>query len=216
MRSAFAAVFFWLLLLSIPSKLLPFTPVEVHGQKVLKLTPANSSSGFSTYKNQEYRFEISYPSKWQKIEFSEGIERSQRKIVANFLSLPEGGSDTFRDYIIVEVSDLQPMHELADYVNHQIDNYMELFQGFRLIESQLSLPNVPGNKSDGKRESTLSDSKIVFTYDDPLAGTIKIIELYFQNKDKDKVYILSLHSGIRNYNNYLPIIKRMAESFLIT
>jgi hypothetical protein len=212
-RAAFVA-FFWLLLLSIPSTLPPSTPAGAHGQIVLKLAPANNSSGFSTYKNPEYRFEISYPAEWQKIEFSEGIERSQRKIVANFLSSPEGSSDNFRDYIIVEVSGLQPTYQLADYVNHQVDNYMELFQGFRLIESELSLPNIPGNKSDGKRESTLSDSKIVFTYDDPLAGTIKIIELYFQNKDK--VYILSLHSGIRNYDIYLPIIKRMAESFLIT
>jgi hypothetical protein len=213
-RAAFAAIFFWFLLLSIPSTLLPFTPVEVHGQKVLKLTSANNSSGFSIYKNQEYRFEISYPSEWQKIEFTEGIERSQRKIVANFLSLPEGSSDNFRDYIIVEVSDLQPTHQLSDYVNHQVDNYMQLFQGFRLIESQLSLPDIPGDRSDGKQGSILSNSKIVFIYDDPLVGTIKIIELYFQNKDK--VYILSLHSGIRNYDSYLPIIKRMADSFHIS
>jgi hypothetical protein len=213
-RAAFAAVFFWLLLLSIPSTFLPFTPVEVHGQKVLKLTSANNSSGFSIYKNQEYGFEISYPSKWQKVQFTEGIERSQRKIVANFLSLPEGSSDNFRDYIIVEVSDLQPTHQLSDYVNHQVDNYMELFKGFRLIESPLSLPGVSGNRSDSKQGSILSNSKIVFTYDDPLAGTIKIIELYFQNKDK--VYILSLHSGIRSYDSYFPIIKRMADSFHIT
>ena len=84
---------------------------------------------------------------------------------------------------------------------------MQLLQGFRLIESQLSLPDIPGNRSDGKQGSILSNSKIVFTYDDPLVGTIKIIELYFQNKDK--VYILSLHSGIRNYDSYLPIIKRI-------
>ena len=185
-----------------------------HVQKVLELAPANNSSGFSTYKSQEYRFEISYPAEWQKIEFSEGVERSQRTIVVNFLSSPEGSSDNFRDYIIVEVSDLQPTYQLADYVGHQVDNYMKLFQGFRLTESEPSLPNIPSNKSDGKLESILSNFKIVFTYDDPLAGTIKIIELYIQNKDK--VYILSLHSGVRNYYNYLPIIKRMAESFHIT
>jgi hypothetical protein len=212
-RAAFAA-FFCLLLLSIPSTLLPFTPVEVHGQKVLKLTSSNNSSGFSIYENQEYRFEISYPSEWQKIEFNQGIERSQRKIVASFLSLSEGSSDNFRDYILVEVSDLQPTHHLSDYVNHQVDNYRELFQGFRLIQSPLLLPDISGNRSDGKQGSILSNSKIVFTYDDPLAGTIKVIELYFQNKDK--VYILSLRSGIGSYDSYFPIIKRMADSFRIT
>ncbi len=203
-----------MLLLSIPSTLLPFIVVEVHGQKVLKLTSANNSSGFSIYKNQEYRFEISYPSNWQKIEFTEGIERNERKIVANFLSLPEGSSDKFRDYVIVEVSDFQPMHQLSNYVNHQIDNYIKLLDGFRLIESPSSLPDISGNRSDSKQGGVSPNSKIVFTYDDPLAGTIKIMELYFQNKDK--VYILSLHSEIRSYDNYLTIIQRMVDSFRIT
>lgn len=203
-----------MLLLSIPSTLLPFIVVEVHGQKVLKLTSANNSSGFSIYKNQEYRFEISYPSNWQKIEFTEGIERNERKIVANFLSLPEGSSDKFRDYVIVEVSDFQPTHQLSNYVNHQIDNYIKLLDGFRLIESPSSLPDISGNRSDSKQGGVSPNSKIVFTYDDPLAGTIKIMELYFQNKDK--VYILSLHSEIRSYDNYLTIIQRMVDSFRIT
>ena len=202
-----------MLLLSIPSTLLPFIVVEVHGQKVLKLTSANNSSGFSIYKNQEYRFEISYPSNWQKIEFTEGIERNERKIVANFLSLPEGSSDKFRDYVIVEVSDFQPTHQLSNYVNHQIDNYIKLLDGFRLIESPSSLPDISGNRSDSKQGGVSPNSKIVFTYDDPLAGTIKIMELYFQNKDK--VYILSLHSEIRSYDNYLTIIQRMVDSFRI-
>ena len=207
-------IFFSLLLLSIPSTLLPFIVVEVHGQKVLRLTSANNSSGFSIYKNQEYRFEISYPSNWQKIEFTEGIERNERKIVANFLSLPEGSSDKFRDYVIVEVSDFQPTHQLSNYVNHQIDNYIKLLDGFRLIESPSSLPDISGNRSDSKQGGVSPNSKIVFTYDDPLAGTIKIMELYFQNKDK--VYILSLHSEIRSYDNYLTIIQRMVDSFRIT
>ena len=207
-------IFFSLLLLSILSTLLPFIVVEVHGQKVLRLTSANNSSGFSIYKDQEYRFEISYPSNWQKIEFTEGIERNERKIVANFLSLPEGSSDKFRDYVIVEVSDFQPTHQLSNYVNHQIDNYMKLLDGFRLIESPSSLPDISGNRSDSEQGGVSPTTKIVFTYDDPLAGTIKIMELYFQNKDK--VYILSLHSEIRSYDNYLTIIQRMVDSFRIT
>ena len=203
-----------MLLLSILSTLLPFIVVEVHGQKVLRMTSANNSSGFSIYKDQEYRFEISYPSNWQKIEFTEGIERNERKIVANFLSLPEGSSDKFRDYVIVEVSDFQPTHQLSNYVNHQIDNYIKLLDGFRLIESPSSLPDISGNRSDSEQGGVSPNSKIVFTYDDPLAGTIKIMELYFQNKDK--VYILSLHSEIRSYDNYLTIIQRMVDSFRIT
>jgi hypothetical protein len=214
-RAAFVdIIFFSLLLLSILSTLLPFIVVEVHGQNVLRLTSANNSSGFSIYKDQEYRFEISYPSNWQKIEFTEGIERNERKIVANFLSLPEGSSDKFRDYVIVEVSDFQPTHQLSNYVNHQIDNYMKLLDGFRLIESPSSLPDISGNRSDSEQGGVSPNSKIVFTYNDPLAGTIKIMELYFQNKDK--VYILSLHSEIRSYDNYLTIIQRMVDSFRIT
>jgi hypothetical protein len=188
--------------------------VEAQEQSIQSLTSNNSSNVFSTYKNREYGFEISYPSQWQKTEFVEGIERNGRNIVTSFLSLPEGGSDKFRAYIMGEVSDFQPNHLLSEHVKQQIGEYEKLYPGFKLVESPSSISNIPSNISDSKQGNILSESKIVFTYDDPAAGTVKVLELYFQNKDH--LYIWSLHSEATNYGNYLPIIQTMVDSFHIS
>jgi hypothetical protein len=102
--------------------------VATQGQSIQSSTPNNSSIVYSSYKNREYGFEMSYPSQWQKTEFAEGIERNGRKIVTNFLSSPEGGSDKFRAYIMIEVSDFQPNDLLSEYVRQQIVDYEKLYQ----------------------------------------------------------------------------------------
>src|SRR5918992_4230216 len=108
---------------------------------------SNTYNSFVIYENAQYGFEIQYPSNWQKIEFSQGIERSGRNIVINFLSLSEGTTDKFREYFIIEIGDLQSRQRLlssssmsqssllSDYVNEQISDYKKLFKGFQLIES---------------------------------------------------------------------------------
>jgi hypothetical protein len=185
--------------------------VATQGQSIQSSTPNNSSIVYSSYKNREYGFEMSYPSQWQKTEFEEGIERNGRKIVTNFLSSPEGGSDKFRAYIMIEVSDFQPNDLLSEYVRQQIVDYEKLYQGFKLVESLSSLSNIPSNRSVGEQDNVFSKSQIVFTYDDPIAGTVKILELYYQ--DKDQLYIWSLHSEATNYGTYLPIMQKMVDSF---
>lgn len=181
------------------------------GQSMQSFTPTNNSSVYSSYKNREYGFEMSYPSQWQKTEFAEGIERNGRIIVTNFLSSPEGGSDKFRAYIMIEVSDFQPNDLLSEYVKQQIVDYEKLYPGFKLVESISSLSNFPSNKSVSERDNVFPQSEIVFTYNDPIVGKVKILELYYQ--DKDQLYIWSLHSEATNYGTYLPVIQKMVDSF---
>jgi hypothetical protein len=185
--------------------------VATQGQSMKSLTSTNNSNVYSSYKNRQYGFELSYPSKWQKTEFDEGIERNGRKIVANFLSSPEGGSDKFRAYIMIEVSDFQPNDLLSEYVKQHIGDYEKMYPGFKLVESLSSLSNIPSNRSISERDNVFPESKIVFTYDDPIAGTVKILELYYQ--DKDRLYIWSLHSDATNYGTYIPVMQKMVGSF---
>lgn len=185
--------------------------VATQGQSMQSLTSTNNSSVYSSYKNSQYGFELSYPSKWQKTEFDEGIERNGRKIVANFLSSPEGSSDKFRAYIMIEVSDFQPNDLLSEYVKQHIGDYEKMYPGFKLVESLSSLPDIPSNRSISEQDNVFPESKIVFTYDDPIAGTVKILELYYQ--DKDQLYIWSLHSDATNYGTYIPVMQRMVGSF---
>jgi hypothetical protein len=185
--------------------------VATQGQSMESLTSTNNSSVYSSYKNSQYGFELSYPSKWQKTEFDEGIERNGRKIVANFLSSPEGSSDKFRAYIMIEVSDFQPNDLLSEYVKQHMSYYEKMYPGFKLVESLSSLPDIPSNRSISEQDNVFPESKIVFTYDDPIAGTVKILELYYQ--DKDQLYIWSLHSDATNYGTYIPVMQRMVGSF---
>jgi hypothetical protein len=211
-KVAFAEVVLCSLLISsFMFTLLSASLVVTQGQRVQSLTPNNSSSVYSSYKNQEYGFKMSYPSQWQKTEFAEGIERNGRKIVTNFLSSPEGGSDKFRAYILIEVSDYQPNDLLSEYVKQQIVEYEKLYPGFKLAESLSSLSNIPSNRSVSKQGNVFPESKVAFTYDDPVAGKVKILELYYQ--DKDRLYIWSLHSEATNYGTYLPIMQKMVDSF---
>jgi hypothetical protein len=185
--------------------------VATQAQSTQSLTPTNSSSVYSSYKNREYGFELSYPSQWQKTEFDEGIERNGRMIVTNFLSSPEGGSDKFRAYIMIEVSDFQPNDLLSEYVKQHIVEYEKMYQGFKLVESLSSLSNIPSNRSVSEQDNVFPETKIVFTYDDPIAGTVKVLEIYYQ--DKDRLYIWSLRSEATNYGTYLPVMQKMVGSF---
>jgi hypothetical protein len=185
--------------------------VATQAQSTQSLTPTNSSSVYSSYKNREYGFELSYPSQWQKTEFDEGIERNGRMIVTNFLSSPEGGSDKFRAYIMIEVSDFQPNDLLSEYVKQHIVEYEKMYPGFKLVESLSSLSNIPSNRSVSEQDNVFPETKIIFTYDDPIAGTVKVLEIYYQ--DKDRLYIWSLHSEATNYGTYLPVMQKMVGSF---
>ena len=208
----FAVIFSYLLLLSNPCWLITFE--EPYTEFVLASPASNNFNGFSTYNNREHGFEIQYPSDWQKIEFSRGVERGGRNIIINFLSLSEASSDKFRAYMIVEIANLQPPQPLTGYVNQQISDYKKMFHGFKLIESTSSSSSNSINGSHVIHNSDLPYSKVVFRYDDSMAEEIQVMELYFLNKNR--IYILSFHSEASGYGNYLTKIQEMVDSFRIT
>jgi hypothetical protein len=213
----FSLVFASLVLSSCLS--IPLSLGYAYAQTEIGSVSSNIHNTFSLYKNAQYDFDMQYPSNWQKIEFTQGIERGGRNTVVNFLSPSEGTFDKFREYFIVEIGDLRPQQGLAmsspssfslltEYVKHQISNYKKLYQGFQLTESLL-------NKTDNNsspNDYSLS-YKIVYTYDDTTAGKIKIMELYLLKNDK--IYSLSFHSEASNYSKYLPTIQKIIDSVQI-
>ena len=193
---------------------------HVYAHTEIESVSSNNYNTFSLYKNTQYNFDIQYPSNWQKIEFTQGIERGGRNTVVNFLSPSEGAADKFREYFIVEVEDLRLQQGFAmssrssfslltEYVNHQISDYKKLYQGFQLTESpSSSLLNKTDNNSSPDDNS--QSYKIVYTYDDTTAGKIKIMELYLLKNNK--IYSLSFHSEVSNYSKYLPTIQKIVDS----
>ena len=195
---------------------MPLSLGYTYGQTEIGSVSSNNYNTVSLYKNAQYNFDMQYPSNWQKIEFTQGIERGGRNTVVNFLSPSEGNADKFREYFIVEVGDLRPEQAVAmpssssislltEYVNHQISNYKKLYQGFQLTESLLNKSGNYGNPNDYSQSY-----KIVYTYGDTTAGKIKIMELYLLKNNK--IYSLSFHSEASNYSKYLPTIQNIFDS----
>lgn len=212
---------FTLLLLS-PCLFIPLSLSYVYAQTEVGSASSNNHNTNSLYKNAQYNFDVQYPSNWQKIEFTQGIERGGRNTVVNFLSPSEGTADKFREYFIVKVDELRPEQGFAitspssnslltKYVNHQISDYKKLYQGFQLTESATSsllLLNKTDNNTS-PNDYSLSN-KIVYTYNDATAGKIKIMELYLLKNNK--IFSLSFHSEASKYSMYLPTIQKIVDS----
>jgi hypothetical protein len=212
---------FTLLLLS-PCLFIPLSLSYVYAQTEVGSASSNNHNTNSLYKNAQYNFDVQYPSNWQKIEFTQGIERGGRNTVVNFLSPSEGTADKFREYFIVKVDELRPEQGFAitsssshslltDYVNQQISDYKKLYQGFQLTESPTSsllLLNKTDNNTS-PNDYSLSN-KIVYTYNDATAGKIKIMELYLLKNNK--IFSLSFHSEASKYSMYLPTIQKIVDS----
>lgn len=216
---------FTLLLLS-PCLFIPLSLSYVYAQTEVGSASSNNHNTNSLYKNAQYNFDVQYPSNWQKIEFTQGIERGGRNTVVNFLSPSEGTADKFREYFIVKVDELRPEQGFAitspssnslltKYVNHQISDYKKLYQGFQLTESPTSsllLLNKTDNNTS-PNDYSLSN-KIVYTYNDATAGKIKIMELYLLKNNK--IFSLSFHSEASKYSMYLPSIQKIVDSVHIS
>lgn len=77
---------------------MPLNLGHVYALTEIGSVSSNNYNTFSLYKNAQYNFDMQYPSNWQKIEFTQGIERGGRNTVVNFLSPSEGTVDKFREY----------------------------------------------------------------------------------------------------------------------
>ena len=210
------------LLLLLPCLFIHLSLGYVYAQTEVGSASSNNHNTNSLYKNAQYNFDVQYPSNWQKIEFTQGIERGGRNTVVNFLSPSEGTADKFREYFIVKVDELRPEQGFAitspsshslltEYVNHQISDYKKLYQGFQLTESPTSsllLLNKTDNNTS-PNDYSLSN-KIVYTYNDATAGKIKIMELYLLKNNR--IFSLSFHSEASKYSTYLPTIQNIVDS----
>jgi eukaryotic-like serine/threonine-protein kinase len=171
---------------------------------ITQIASAQTNDGiFLTYQSHTYGFKIQYPSNWEKLEFAQGIDEEHRNIVVNFLSpTGEGTSNTFREYLIIEVGNLTSHDEsLAQYTATQI-NLRQALPNFNLVESTLTSVS-GGNPAH----------KIVYTYSNPIVGITKAMDIL--TIKSDKLYFLSYNADSIKYSKYLPIIQKVIDSFQI-
>jgi hypothetical protein len=180
--------------------------------QALLSTSGNIGNNLKIYMNNLYKFVISYPSNWDKIEFSQGITESGRQIIVTFLSPLEGPSDSFREYLTIEVANLPggtPIDKssLTRYAIDQIDGYRRSLHGFHPLT--LSAQTNSTNLSDGG----LSCYTISYSYIDSTVGKIDALDMYCA-KDS-KIYLLSFRYDSTKYSLFLPIAKQIDNSFKV-
>ncbi len=159
-----------------------------------------TSKNFLTYESLPYGFKIQYPSDWERTEFSGEVEEANRKIIVNFLSPLEGQSDTFREYFIIERGSLESHNgsTLQSSVNAYITSLKSL-PNFKLVESNM----ISFTQSLAQ--------KFVYTYSNPEVGVTKTMDILIIKNNK--LYVLSFNSDAVKYDNYLPTIQQMLDSF---
>jgi hypothetical protein len=160
------------------------------------------ASNVLTYESSNCGFVVQYPTNWQKVEFSKGIEEGTRNLVVNFLSPLEGPSDTFREYLIVQTANMTSRDlSLKTFTIEQMAFLKDSFPDFNILESN--------------RSTTITSHiayEVVYTYSDPIIGKAKAMEIWIVNGGK--VYILSYHADAAKYSKYLPTILKMIGSFV--
>ena len=170
---------------------------------ITQIASAQTNDGiFLTYQSHTYGFKIQYPSNWEKLEFTQGIEEEHRNIVVNFLSPAGGASNAFREYLIIEVRNLTSQDtSLGQYIDTQI-KLRQALPNFSLSES------TPTSLTGG-----YPAHKIIYTYSNPIVGITKAMDIL--TIKSDKLYFLSYNADAVKYSKYLPIIQKVIDSFQI-
>ena len=159
-----------------------------------------TSNNFLTYGSSVYGFKIQYPSTWETIEFSGEVEEGNRKIIVNFVSPLENPSDTFREYLIIERGHVEP--NTGSPLRSSVNTY---------LASLKSLPNFRLIESNTVRFAQSSAEKLLYSYNNPEVGVTKTIDML--TIKNNNLYLLSFNSDAIKYNNYLPTIQKMLDSF---
>ena len=191
--SAFVLAFYFL---SLSAVAMNFSSQNAAGQ-------GTAPKNFQIYESRTFGFKIEYPANWEKIEFSGDIEEGHRKIIVNFISPSEGASDTFREYLIIEMGVIGSQAPLS--FQYAINAY---------LASLISLPNFKLVESNIFSVADSPAQKLVYSYSNPEVGLTKTMDILITKNDK--LYLLSFNSDALKYNVYLPTIQKMINTFQFT
>ena len=165
------------------------------------------TTNFKTYVNSTYDIKIQYPSNWE-IDTYQGSEGEDIVYAVDFDSPYENDSDRFPDSVSIDVERLSAKNmELDKYAESIINYYRESFPSFNLIESNTN-STLAGYPAYGLTYTIIYSR---FGENDINIKTREIGTIV-----SDRAYYITYHAEARKYDNYLPIIQQMIDSFKIT
>jgi serine/threonine-protein kinase len=163
---------------------------------------AQMQNRFVSYQDPNYGFEIQYPIDWQKLQFAQGITQGSHNMIVNFLSPQSGASQIFRQYLLIETSNLTSATNPSAFSKQELNFLSQSFPDFTPVNTNAS-SSLAGQNA----------YSVVFTYKDPIAGVGKAMAIWTLHNSK--AYILSYHADSSNYGKYLTAIEKMIRSFKI-
>ncbi len=151
--------------------------------------------GMNVYKNDEFGMQISYPQEWSVTEEVEG------GAVVMFLAPQQTALDIFQENVNIAVADIShnPM-TLGKYTRTVVKQTMLVFKNAKMIVSQ---------------DTKLAGLKArQFIYELPGSdGRVTMMHVWTL---KDNVaYTVTYTSVSDDYEEYLPLVKKMIKSFKI-
>jgi hypothetical protein len=149
-------------------------------------------NNFMIYKNPIYGIAIQYPSDWEKIEYSKtALTVGGSNLIVNFLAPIVNASDHWREHLMIQVLKQAQAKKLISQSQITIGDR----QGFKsLYNSTMRISNL-----DRNTESTLH---------------IKTMDMWVTISNGD-TYLLTYKAVASRYQNYLPTIQKMIDSFKI-
>jgi hypothetical protein len=158
----------------------------------------NTNNSLLTYENSTYGITIKYPHNWSIIG-SAGIEDTDVDIVT-FLSPNQ------TDNAIVDVHQDKPGNgnrDIADYLSSTISLYKNDLHDFKVIESNTN-SLLAGNKA----------YKLIYAY--TTGDGFKMKDMEIGTIIGDRVYYIIYDGKESLFDNYMPIMKTMIDSFKVT
>jgi hypothetical protein len=150
---------------------------------------------FLTYQDSTLGIKIDYPAGWTHELHAGGI--------VTFLASLESDSNTYPAGLGIEIQHLKSKNiSLNNITKIQIKNLTQNHPDFKLIESTES--KIGGN----------SAHKIVFTATDYKKNERQAMQIW--TLKGDKAYLITYKAEPEKYAKYLPIIRKMLDSFQFT
>jgi hypothetical protein len=193
-------------------------PFSIRNSTLNNATNAAIPPGtFLIYHNDRYGASVQYPSNWSiRIENDSNLQQHKpdhfrSKVIASFY-VPRLSSGLPTFYIGINSN-------LSKRIGHSpisLKDYHDLAVKSKNLTNFPNLKIISSSLGDTNNKSILSGSpayKLVWTYINPIYGQRKVMELGML-MGKDTGYFIDYSASTERFNNYLPLVQKMKNTFV--
>jgi eukaryotic-like serine/threonine-protein kinase len=166
-----------------------------------RMNKDGNATGFISYDNPIFGISLEYPLGWSAVDIDFNQSEPYHRVV-EFTHPLESSSDKYQENVVVAIDWYGDFGSLNEYLGNLINLYREGSSNFRVITNDTSsvFAGQPAYK---------------FVFDDLDRNNVEIRGLEFGTMIDKIVYSFSYYAEKDKYNDYLPAVQKMIESFKI-